>query len=90
MCKRPSDSRDAGYDAVARDSKQPRGRRPYREKEIARHLRLRDHLRANPRLASEYASLKRTLADRMPDDREGYTAAKTAFIRRAERLEQPC
>jgi GrpB-like predicted nucleotidyltransferase (UPF0157 family) len=41
-------------------------------------------LRADTQLAAVYAALKRDLAGRMQTDREGYTAAKTAFIRRAE------
>jgi GrpB-like predicted nucleotidyltransferase (UPF0157 family) len=52
------------------------------EAELARHLRFRDALRADPELAAAYAALKRGLAERMPDDREGYTAAKTAFVTR--------
>ena len=47
--------------------------------ELARHLAFRD----DPQLARQYADLKRDLARRMTDDREGYTAAKAAFIRRA-------
>jgi GrpB-like predicted nucleotidyltransferase (UPF0157 family) len=52
--------------------------------ELARHLRFRDALRRDARLARRYAALKRELAGRMADDREGYTAAKTSFIRRVE------
>lgn len=52
--------------------------------ELARHLRFRDALRENPQLASEYATLKYDLAERMADDREGCTAAKAAFVRRTE------
>jgi GrpB-like predicted nucleotidyltransferase (UPF0157 family) len=44
------------------------------------HLRLRDHLRANPGTAREYAARKRELAAAYGDDRAGYTEAKTAFI----------
>ncbi len=57
------------------------------ERELTRHLRFRDALREDPQLAREYAALKRSLAERMADDREAYTAAKTAFIRRAETRE---
>jgi GrpB-like predicted nucleotidyltransferase (UPF0157 family) len=35
-------------------------------------------------LAAEYAALKRRLAGAMPDDREGYTAAKTRFITKVQ------
>jgi GrpB-like predicted nucleotidyltransferase (UPF0157 family) len=44
-------------------------------------LAFRDRLRADPGLAESYASLKRDLAARFPDDREAYTDAKADFIR---------
>jgi GrpB-like predicted nucleotidyltransferase (UPF0157 family) len=47
---------------------------------LVAHLRLRDHLRANPGTTREYAVLKRELAVAYGDDRVGYTEAKTAFI----------
>ena len=47
----------------------------------AEHLRFRDALRADPVLAAEYGALKRRLALRHDADREGYTDAKSAFIR---------
>jgi GrpB-like predicted nucleotidyltransferase (UPF0157 family) len=47
---------------------------------LARHLALRDRLRAEPEAAAAYADLKRTLAARFGGDRVGYTEAKTAFI----------
>ena len=47
---------------------------------LVAHLQLRDHLRANPGTAREYAALKRELAVAYGDDRAGYTEAKTAFI----------
>jgi len=50
---------------------------------LVAHLRLRDHLRANPGTAREYAALKRELAAAYGDDRAGYTEAKTAFIEAA-------
>jgi GrpB-like predicted nucleotidyltransferase (UPF0157 family) len=45
-------------------------------------LAFRDALRSDPRLAAEYAVLKKELALRFSHDREGYTAAKTPFIHR--------
>jgi GrpB-like predicted nucleotidyltransferase (UPF0157 family) len=47
---------------------------------LARHLALRDRLRADPAAARAYADLKRALADRFRNDRVAYTDAKTAFI----------
>ncbi|MFB9924754.1 GrpB family protein [Amycolatopsis halotolerans] len=44
-------------------------------------LEFRDALRADPGLAAEYASVKRRLAEEVPD-REEYTARKTDFVRR--------
>lgn len=46
-------------------------------------LAFRDRLRDHPDLAAAYAALKRELAERHRDDREAYTAAKSAFIRAA-------
>lgn len=48
--------------------------------EAVRHLLLRDYLRSHPERAAAYAALKRELAARFRDDREGYTDAKTDFI----------
>jgi GrpB-like predicted nucleotidyltransferase (UPF0157 family) len=47
---------------------------------LARHLALRDRLRADPEAAAAYADLKRALAARFGRDRVGYTEAKTPFI----------
>lgn len=41
----------------------------------------RDLLCADPEIAGRYAALKRALAERHRNDREGYTVAKSAFIR---------
>jgi GrpB-like predicted nucleotidyltransferase (UPF0157 family) len=49
-----------------------------------RHLLFRDYLRANPDEAAAYGRLKRELAARFGADVEGYTEAKTEFIRSAE------
>ena len=51
-----------------------------------RHLAFRNHLRAHPDVAGEYAALKRRLAAEYRSDREGYTEAKTEFITRIESL----
>jgi GrpB-like predicted nucleotidyltransferase (UPF0157 family) len=49
---------------------------------LKRRLRFRDRLRTDPVLASEYATLKRALAERYRDDREAYTEAKGEFVKR--------
>ena len=49
----------------------------------AEELAFRDLLRASPDTAAEYARLKRGLAARFGDDRDGYTDAKGEFIRAA-------
>jgi GrpB-like predicted nucleotidyltransferase (UPF0157 family) len=46
------------------------------------HLAFRDILRACPDLADAYARLKAELAERYPDDRLAYTAAKGEFVAR--------
>jgi len=56
----------------------PVGSRRYKEE-----LAFRDCLRADPTLADEYANLKRNLAARFTHNREGYTDAKSEFIRMA-------
>jgi GrpB-like predicted nucleotidyltransferase (UPF0157 family) len=54
----------------------PTGGRRYAEE-----LAFRDALRTDPGRAERYATLKRELAGRFPEDREAYTEAKTDFIR---------
>ena len=44
------------------------------------HIAFRDRLRADARLAREYADLKRALAARFPRDRESYITGKSAFV----------
>ncbi len=46
-------------------------------------LAFRDLLRRDPATAGEYGALKRELAERLGDDREAYTEAKTEFIHAA-------
>lgn len=45
------------------------------------HLAFRNALRGDARLAGQYASLKRQLAEEFGNDREAYTDAKAPFIR---------
>jgi putative glutamine amidotransferase len=49
-----------------------------------RHLAFRDHLRAHPDDAAEYAALKRELAAKHPRDIQTYVDGKSAFIRSIE------
>ena len=44
------------------------------------HLGLRDYLRAQPEVATEYGDLKEMLAKRFPEDIDSYIAGKTEFI----------
>jgi GrpB-like predicted nucleotidyltransferase (UPF0157 family) len=44
------------------------------------HLAFRDILRAQPEVAAAYARLKAELAERFPEDRVAYTAAKGEFV----------
>jgi len=44
------------------------------------HLLFRDYLRAHPEEASQYAALKRELAERFYTDRLAYNNAKTAYV----------
>ncbi len=43
----------------------------------------REKLRENPELAKKYAEIKKELAIKFKDNRDGYTEAKTGFIRNA-------
>ncbi len=47
---------------------------------LENHLRMRDRLRADPKLASAYAELKLELAREHPDDVNAYTTGKTGFV----------
>jgi len=51
--------------------------------ELARHVRFRDYLRANPAEAEHYAALKRKLAEQHRFDIDAYCDAKTGFIEAA-------
>lgn len=51
-----------------------------------RQVAFRDYLRAHPDCAREYAELKRSLAEKLHDDRHAYTMAKTEFVERVTDL----
>ncbi|WP_235532737.1 GrpB family protein [Sphingomonas sp. Leaf412] len=48
----------------------------------ARHIAFRDHLRAHPALAAEYAGVKQACAARHPMDAGAYTECKAPWIAR--------
>jgi GrpB-like predicted nucleotidyltransferase (UPF0157 family) len=58
---------------------------PTDSEELRAQLAFRDNLRSDPGLAADYETLKRELAQRYRDNREGYTEAKTEFVTRASR-----
>ncbi len=55
---------------------------PYGNSLWRARLGFRDALRADSRLAADYAQLKFRLADQYRYDREAYTDAKTEFVQR--------
>ena len=54
-------------------------------KDIERHLAVRDYLRTHPQDAYEYGQLKSKLAALYPSDIEAYCAGKDAFVKELER-----
>lgn len=88
---------DVGYEHRAGEEiadrhyfRRPRGRARTHHLSLAlptsHHFRVtmafRDALRSDAALASEYAALKRGLAERYPREREAYQDGKTAFVER--------
>ncbi|WP_036480937.1 GrpB family protein [Myxosarcina sp. GI1] len=53
--------------------------------EVKRHLAFRDYLIAYPQVAWEYSALKRKLAQKYPEDIEGYMDGKDRFIKDIEK-----
>jgi GrpB-like predicted nucleotidyltransferase (UPF0157 family) len=49
-------------------------------------IRFRDYLINNSAVAKEYETLKLTLAEKYPNDREAYTASKTEWIEKINQL----
>ena len=54
------------------------------QKDIDRHLAVRDYLRANDKQAAAYGALKLQLARQFPEDLEGYCEGKDAFVKQLE------
>ena len=54
------------------------------QKDIGRHLALRDYLRTHEEAAAAYGALKLQLARRFPEDLEGYCDGKEMFVRQLE------
>ena len=50
------------------------------------HIQFRDYLREHAEAAEAYASLKRSLAEKFRNNREGYTEAKTEFVHKILRM----
>lgn len=49
-------------------------------RELRRHLAFRDALRTDPNLRSEYATVKRSLADRHHSNADAYSGGKDIFV----------
>lgn len=62
---------------------------PVASRQWIQAIAFREYLRAHPESASEYAALKRDLAERYRTDREAYTVAKQPFIERVLNLALP-
>lgn len=54
------------------------------QKDILRHLAVRDYLRAHPEAAQAYGLLKQKLARQFPQDIESYCDGKDAFVKQME------
>lgn len=55
------------------------------QKDIVRHLAVRDYLRAHPEQTRAYGELKRSLAQKYPEDIESYCDGKDAFVKQMEK-----
>lgn len=53
---------------------------PHNSPAFRAHIAFRNYLRAHPEAAEEYASLKKSLAQRFRDDREAYVMGKSEFV----------
>lgn len=55
------------------------------DKDIDRHLAVRDYLRTHEEAAREYGELKKALAEKFPYDIESYCDGKDRFVKELER-----
>ena len=53
---------------------------------IGRHLAFRDYMSTHEKERSEYAGIKKELAERFPYDIDGYCDGKEAFVRKTEEI----
>jgi GrpB-like predicted nucleotidyltransferase (UPF0157 family) len=53
--------------------------------QIERHLAFRDYLNTHPEAAREYSQLKQELAQKYPNDLQGYMDGKDGFIKEIDR-----
>lgn len=54
------------------------------ERDVKRHLAVRDYLRSHPDTAREYGDLKKELAARYPHDNDGYCSGKDPYMKELE------
>ncbi len=54
------------------------------QKDILRHLAVRNYLREFPEIAKAYGELKKTLARQFPEDIESYCDGKNSFVKALE------
>ncbi|MDD4688911.1 MAG: GrpB family protein [Eubacteriales bacterium] len=57
----------------------------YNDKDINRHIAVRDFLRTHSDRSSEYGELKMKLSARFPEDIAGYCTAKDSFVKKLEK-----
>lgn len=54
--------------------------------DIIRHTAFRDYLRVYPEVRAQYAELKEALAEKFPNDINGYMDGKNRFIKETEKI----
>ncbi len=54
--------------------------------ELKKHINFRDYMRSHPKMALEYANLKKGLAKKYTDDINSYSMGKDSFIKKIDKL----